>query len=310
MKQYLLCNLIAAVLIADNKFRENSMIVTHIFGGLGNQLFQLAIGKAVAKTLGVELRMDTRYFDKPRPDIMCLKHFTDNTPEADRVGLPAMRHDGILKFLKAKLDCAGFQVFKETSMQFDPGFKNLADNTHLQGYWQSELYFDEFESYIQDQLSVVTPPTLENKQVMLEQDKCFPVSLHVRRGDYILNAKFNAVHGSCDMDFYRRAADYIASKCDTEPTFFAFSDEPEWARENLKLDHKMRIISHNGTEHNYEDIRLMSRCRHHIVANSSFSWWGAWLNPDPAKIIVAPTHWFADPDLQNNNVVPEKWIRM
>ncbi len=286
------------------------MIVTHIFGGLGNQLFQFAFGKALAARLGVELRIDTRYFDRPRPDELCLHHFSIQTPEVERRGLPPMRHDGLLPYLAGKLRGHRWTMFRETSLGYDPAAETLGDNTYLKGYWQTELYFRDHADLVRAHLQVVTPPTDENRQVMDEQDSCYPVSLHVRRGDYVSNPKFNATHGTCDLDYYRRAADLIVERTRCEPVFFAFSDEPDWVRENLKLPYPMRIVSHNGPEHNYEDIRLMSRCRHHIIANSSFSWWGAWLNPDPDKIVIAPRRWFADPGMQKHDLVPEGWITL
>ena len=102
----------------------------------------------------------------------------------------------------------------------------------------------------------------------------------------------------------------ISESSTVAPTFFAFSDEPDWVRDNLDLPYDMVIVSHNRVERNYEDIRLMARCRHHIVANSSFSWWGAWLNPDPDKMVIAPSRWFADPAKDDSDLVPQSWLRM
>ncbi len=286
------------------------MIVTHIFGGLGNQLFQFAFGKALSARLGVDLAIDTRYFDRPRPDALCLHHFSIRTPEADRKGLPAMRHDGLLPYLAARMRGHRWTMFRERSLAYDPAAEMLGDNTYLKGYWQTERYFRDHADLVRAHLQVVTPPTDENRRVMEEQEGCLPVSLHVRRGDYVSNPKFNATHGTCDLDYYRRAADLIVERIGEQPVFFAFSDEPDWVRDNLRLPYPMRIVSHNGPEHNYEDIRLMSRCRHHIVANSSFSWWGAWLNPDPDKIVIAPRRWFADPKMQKHDLVPESWITL
>jgi len=286
------------------------MIVTQIYGGLGNQLFQFAFGKALAARLNTELRIDTRFFNKPRPHGLGLHHFSIDTPEVERKRLPAMRHDGLLPYLAAKIRGDDWTMFKEKSLAYDPAEKTLGDGTYLKGYWQTELYFKDHADLVRQHLQVITPPTDENRKVMEEQDSCYPVSLHVRRGDYVSNPKFNAVHGTCDLDYYRRAADLIVERIGREPVFFAFSDEPDWVRDNLKLPYPMRIVSHNGPEHNYEDIRLMYRCRHHIVANSSFSWWGAWLNPDPDKIVVAPKRWFADPAMQDHNLVPESWVQI
>jgi glycosyl transferase family 11 len=286
------------------------MIVSHMFGGLGNQLFQFAIGKAMAARLGVEFRMDSRYFDRPRPDNLCMQHFGHGTAQVHRIGLPAMRQDGLLPYIGATLRGSRFRLYKETTLGYDPATRDLGDGTYLKGYWQSEKYFKDHAKLVRDHLSITTPPTPENSATMLAQDACFPVSLHIRRGDYVTNAKFNATHGTCDLDYYRRAADYLAERSASAPTFFAFSDDPDWVRDNLNLPYKMHFVSHNGVETNYEDVRLMSRCRHHIIANSSFSWWGAWLNPDPDKIVVAPKRWFAAPDMQDHDLVPEDWVQL
>jgi len=286
------------------------LIVTHLFGGLGNQLFQFAFGKALATRLGVELRLDARYFDKPRPDELCIHHFGHDTPDADRRRLPAMRHDGLLPYIAAKMRATPYTMFKESGLKYDPAAEALGDNTYLKGYWQSELYFRDQADVVRNSLSVVTPPTPENARVLEDLDRVLAVSLHVRRGDYVSNPKFNATHGTCDLDYYRRAADLVAGRAGRDVVFYAFSDEPDWVRENLKLPHEMRIISHNGAAHNYEDIRLMRHCAHHIIANSSFSWWGAWLNPDKDKMVVTPDRWFASPSMQDHNLLPPEWIRL
>ena len=292
------------------KYRDRHMIVTHLFGGLGNQLFQFATGKGLAERLGVELRLDARYFDKPRPDALCIHHFGHKTKDVVRKNLPAMRQDGLIPYIAAKLRGTTYNVFKETGLAYDPAFEALEDNTYLKGYWQSERYFRDQSDAVRASLAVVTPPTADNILVLKEYDTCFPVSLHVRRGDYVSNAKFNATHGTCDLDYYRRAADLVAERCKQDVIFYAFSDEPDWVRDNLRLPHQMRIVSHNGPEHNYEDIRLMSHCRHHIIANSSFSWWGAWLNPNADKMVVTPSRWFADPAMQKHDLLPPEWIRL
>ena len=95
-----------------------------------------------------------------------------------------------------------------------------------------------------------------------------------------------------------------------DPTFFVFSDDPAWAAENLRLGFPMQVVAHNGRERATEDLRLMAACRHHILANSSFSWWGAWLNPSPDKIVVAPQPWFRDPAMDESTIVPERWLRL
>jgi len=267
------------------------MIVTHLFGGLGNQLFQFAIGKSLAARLGVELRLDARYFDIPRPDELCIHHFGHQTQNVERSLLPATRQEGLIPYIAGKLRGMPFQMFKESGLAYDPAFEALGDDTYLKGYWQSERYFRDHADLVRASLDIVTPPTPENARLLNELSGVLAISLHVRRGDYVSNPKFNATHGTCDLDYYRRAADLVAQRSQRDVVFYAFSDEPDWVRENLKLPHEMRIVSHNGPQHNYEDIRLMRHCTHHIIANSSFSWWGAWLNPYPDKMVVTPSRW-------------------
>lgn len=132
----------------------------------------------------------------------------------------------------------------------------------------------------------------------------------MRRGDYVRNARFAAHHGTCTADYYARALRHVAQKMGAEPVVYAFSDDPEWVSENLKLPAKTKVLAHNVASRNVEDLRLMSACRHHIIANSSFSWWGAWLNPRQDKIVTAPSRWFADPANINPDIWANGWARI
>ena len=288
------------------------MIATHIYGGLGNQMFQLAHGLSLAARLQTELVIDTRYYDRKRPTGMALSlsHFDIKAPEITRHRLPAVMDDGLFAFLKAQISGTDWQFYREAGPAYDAATRTLPDSTYLRGYWQSERYFNDHADLVRDRLQLLTPPGDETLTVMKAQDACLPVSLHIRRGDYVSNVKFSSIFGTCDLDYYRRAADRIAANSATEPTFFAFSDDPDWVAENLKLPYETVLVRHNGPDQNYDDIRLMTRCRHHIIANSSFSWWGGWLNPDPDKIVIAPARWFADPSREIHDIVPESWLRL
>lgn len=138
---------------------------------------------------------------------------------------------------------------------------------------------------------------------------CNAVSLHIRRGDYISNATTNTIHGTCNLDYYKRAVEYI-KKNSVSPIFFIFSDDIDWVKDNLHLNEKHYYIDWNNADTNYEDMRLMSLCKHNVIANSSFSWWGAWLNNNPKKIVIAPQKWFNDSKLNTFDVIPEKRIKI
>ena len=135
------------------------------------------------------------------------------------------------------------------------------------------------------------------------------MSLHVRRTDYVQNALTNKIHGVCDQDYYASCVRYIGDQV-SNPHFFIFSDEPQWAKDNLMFDFPMTVVDCNDASRNYEDLRLMSTCKHNIIANSSFSWWGAWLNSNPNKIICAPKQWFTDSTRNTKDLIPSNWIRL
>jgi hypothetical protein len=111
------------------------------------------------------------------------------------------------------------------------------------------------------------------------------------------------------LDYYRRAVDVILQQC-RGAHFFVFSDDPDWARANVEVPAPLHFVTHNSARPDFEDLRLMSLCRHHIIANSSFSWWGAWLNGGSGKVVVAPTQWFIDPRIDTRDLIPPGWIRV
>lgn len=135
------------------------------------------------------------------------------------------------------------------------------------------------------------------------------VSIHVRRGDYAQDRITQQVHGLCGLDYYDRAAQYIAAHV-AAPHFFIFSDDMPWVKENLKLSFPVTFVDHNNESSDYNDLLLMSLCDHHIIANSSFSWWGAWLSDSAEKIVIAPQMWFANSNADTKDLLPDSWVRL
>jgi hypothetical protein len=282
------------------------MISTRIRGGLGNQLFQYCAGRSLALRLGVDLSVDLRDFDKPRAFKVGLGHFNVQTVPAER--LPLAREDGV-RGLGKLLRSDTLRTYREASLAYDPNFETLSDETLLKGYWQTERYFSAHETEIRRDLQIVTEPSALNAKMLGEIEACNAVSLHIRRGDYVSNEKFNAAHGTCDLAYYARAAGFVAERVG-EPVIYAFSDDPEWVAENLKLPFEVRYVGHNDGDTNYEDLRLMATCKHHLIAHSSFSWWGAWLNPSLDKVVASPTQWFANPGKINPDILPAGWHKV
>ena len=178
------------------------------------------------------------------------------------------------------------------------------------GYWQSEKYFKENKDAIRKEFSLKSPlsPKAQEASAKIARAKC-SVSLHVRRGDYVSDAKTNQHHGTCGPGYYAQALEYIASKAGKDIAAFMFSDDIEWVKKNMLLPYSAIYVSSPEIP-DYEELILMSQCRHHIIANSSFSWWGAWLDPRADKIIVAPKQWVQVGNSKMKDVVPEGWVRI
>jgi hypothetical protein len=180
---------------------------------------------------------------------------------------------------------------------------------YLQGYWQSERYFLKHASTIRKDFTFRQSPSGQNADLMRTILDSAAVSIHVRRGDYVSNPKTFANHGICTPEYYFNAIDIMRQRV-PNARFFAFSDDPQWVTSVLapRCD-GMIVVDHNQAEDSCNDMQLMSLCRHHIIANSSFSWWGAWLNQNPDKIVVAPRNWFAN-GKDSTDLIPETYIRL
>jgi len=287
------------------------MITSRLIGGLGNQMFQYAAARALALRVSTDLMLDTRAFIDYKVHSYGLDWFSIQADVIDNVSFTTLRHDSFLKRVGRRFGVGlGKNVYLEKGFSFDPAVLLLKDGACLEGYWQSERYFADFSDQIRADLTVITPPNDENLSWLERIRSGTSISIHVRRGDYVTNPSANTVHGLCDLDYYRRAAAYVAGKLEGEAKFYVFSDDPEWVRENLELPYEMHYVNHNDASRNYEDLRLMSNCSHHIIANSSFSWWGAWLNPSSSKIVVAPKKWFRDESVDTCDLIPSTWIRL
>ncbi len=201
------------------------------------------------------------------------------------------------------------QYIKEKYFHFDPCILKTSDNTYIEGYWQSEKYFKEIENIIRKEFTIKCGEDSLNKKmskVILEKSS---ISIHVRRGDYVENPVTKEFHGVCSLNYYYSAIKKITDVV-KNPHFFIFSDDPQWAKKNLKISYPVTYVTHNLGKKDFEDLRLMSLCKHHIVANSSFSWWGAWLCKNPNKIIYAPIKWFRNAKNNTKDLIPETWDRI
>ncbi len=297
------------------------MIITLLKGGLGNQMFQYAMARRLALKHGTDLALDLRSLldpapgDSPRP--FELGHFNIVAQPATLRDVVEMsgRYSGsiqrILVGVRRLVGLARFRVncYTERCFQFSPEELTMSDATYLDGFWQSERYFMDVEPHIRQEFTLRHLPCEDSRKLADFIESVEAVSLHVRRGDYITNPSTANYHGTCSLEYYRQAVDMIAGYL-ANPYFFIFSDDQSWVQSELHLSHPHSFVANNGPAHAHDDLWLMSLCNHNIIANSSFSWWGAWLNQYDKKIVIAPRNWFRNPDIDTSDLIPANWIRI
>ncbi len=287
-----------------------SNVIVKLNGGLGNQMFQWAIARMLEEQTNVKALLDMSFFKKgyARPydlGIFKLK------PMFVEDFWTKVKLDFIWSFRKKMSwkQCLGINLYSEKHFHFDPNINQVKDNTYVEGFFQSEKYFKCIEIVLRDDFTFLEPTTGENTKILEQIQSTNSISLHIRRGDYVQKKRYQNAYATCSLDYYKRGVELIAEKFEN-PTLFIFSDDIEWVKENLKLPYESVYVSHNTGGKSFEDMRLMSLCKHNVIANSSFSWWGAWLNKNPEKIVIGPQKWFNDDKIVQTDVIPECWIRL
>jgi hypothetical protein len=298
-------------------------IVVRIQGGTGNQLFQYAFARGVSAKLGCEYLIDRRVCDDARYDPhkihrkYSLDLFKTKVPVADdsvMFGFVGIRKyykafDTFYKYLRGKRFFMPF-YYPERTFAYDPEVWNINRTTYFDGDWQTDKYFSHIADEIRAEVTAARPLSEQTKKTIEEIRKVTAVSLHVRRGDYVTDPLAAVMHGTCTMEYYQAAIAHIEKNLQN-PHFFIFSDDFAWASENFKtLKHPVTCIK--GSEvSDYEDLSMMRECKHHIIANSSFGWWGAWLNPRKDKIVIAPKVWFRNaPKANTKDIYADNWVRL
>lgn len=305
-----------------------NMVILRMWGGLGNQMFIYAFARRLIKE-GRTAKADMNWYENfsSHNGYELERIFDISFPIANSIEVSKYTDNkiGILHTIKRR-------AFKSNSQKSFSGHKAITfyqevfrfDDVYLQGYWQSEKYFSPIEGELRRKFIF----DLENRDNSLKYNdfyqnflscKC-KVSLHVRRGDYLSERKisFNGLvyqlilgktpelGGVCTEEYYSNAIDLVENKT-VNPHYYVFSDDIEWCKINLRLpENRYTFVDINKKEDSYLDMYLMSQCNHNIIANSSFSWWGAWLNSHDDKIVIAPDRWFKDG--YSGDIIPEDWI--
>ena len=289
------------------------MFVIQLMGGLGNQMFQYAAGRALSLKRNTPFVVD---FDDPY--IYAKRSFgldVFNLEYQNATGSQLSKSKPKTKVMRRLYKWTGndpdkYLYREKKDFHYQPELFTCPDESYISGFWQSEKYFADIADTIRQDFGFKTEPSEANKIWLSKIKPVNAVSIHIRRGDYVSVAHTNQLHGTCDLDYYQKAISTIAGKVDN-PVFFCFSDDIDWVKENLKTDHEMHYVDSNispGSGH--EDMRLMSNCKHHIIANSSFSWWGAWLNPNKDKVVIAPKKWLNSSEIIVKDLIPDSWIKL
>lgn len=290
-------------------------------GGLGNQMFQCAFAYVLAKKSNSQVLFDFSYFEEVPDDKNVvirpfeLNFFNTDCKKASGDDLKKVVHADNRSIISKIL----WKIFKigkckprkniitqKKAYEFDKKLFNNLDYYYYDGYFQNEKYFKDYRDEILKLFSLNETLDEKNQAILDNILQTNSVSIHVRRGDYVTLKSANDFHGVCTLDYYKKAIKYISKRI-KNPHFFLFSDDIGWVMDNLKTDYPFTVIDFNPLK-GWMDMNLMKNCKHNITANSSFSWWSAWLNDNPDKIVIAPEKWI----LQKSkcNIIPKNWVKM
>lgn len=292
------------------------MITVNISGGLGNQMFQYAAGYALARRLQQDVLllddMARIYGEGTRCKLGEVFSLDEKLGRGSELieffgwrARPSMRRlmaKNIMRFFVPR-----GMVF-EPHFHYWPSFKALTEVKYLHGYWQSPQYFEGYENDIRCSFQFKGGLTQADNEVFQMMRQGPSVAIHIRRGDYT-NSKNSQIYVQLGREYYQAAIRLMREKI-SDPRFYVFSDDPGWVRENILDDDSMLLVDHNTGINSFNDMRLMSLADHNIIANSTFSWWGAWLNQNPNKIVVSPRNWFQSPKMNSSDVCPSDWVRI
>jgi hypothetical protein len=275
-------------------------------------MFQYSAARAVALRHGVSLKLDLSWFGTDPDRKYALSPFSIDAETfiANRQPPKSLVARISRRIRRGSVSRKGRATYyAEKSFRYDPAIETLHSPVELDGYFQSERYFDAYRDQIIQDFTLREGPEPVTCELLDRISSSEAIALHIRRGDYVTNAATNAYHGTCDMDYYRSGLDIVRQGM-SRPHCFVFSDDPRWARENLQTDIPTTFVDVHASDRAHEDLRLMRACKRFVIANSSFSWWGAWLGQSADKVVVAPRRWFKDEKMDTSDLIPDDWIQV
>ena len=295
------------------------MVIAKLSGGLGNQMFQYACAIAVAEHLECECKFDLDWFDYSTLHNGLEIHnvFGVELPRATPLDVKAVLgwRSPIIMALGPRILSEKISFFTRKLMLTEHAFSGFIEkrakkggDVYMAGYWQSEDYFLDKKKVICSAFQFIDTSNANEYENKIINSR-HPVSMHIRRGDYVTDKKSNDLLGVCSINYYRQAAKDLENRLDETPTYFVFSDDLNWAKEQLDFLENIVFVEGNEGAKSYLDMYLMSLCEHHVIANSSFSWWGAWLALSKNKIVYAPSPWFNQGEALKS-ICPSRWLLM
>lgn len=288
---------------------KDKPILVKLDGRMANQMFQWAFARSLAVKTGCNIFFDD---SKETPK---LGHFRASR-EMVMVDKPLWNRilRKIIPFRNLRNEVTQLKfknyphITEEIFCKFQPELLQTEAPAHISGFFQTEKYFKDIRKTLIRDFKLIEKLNEDNKKILDQIQSTEAISVHFRRGDY-LKARVANVFGACCEEYYQKGIDEIASKIDKTPTIFVFSDDINWVKENIKFKYDTVYVNINSGKQGYFDLELMKKCKHNIIANSSFSWWGAWLNENPDKIVIAPKIWLKTLD-NDYDIIPTDWIRL
>ena len=285
------------------------MIISHILGGMGNQMFQYAAGRCLAHLNQTQLKLDVTGFNEYKLRNFDLQSLHTDcrfaSPAEIKNLLPSHNLEKALQYLFPKKKRT---YYREKYFHFDDNMLGFGPNVYIKGYFQSEKYFLPVKQIIQKEFAF-KDEFIKNVKAFADNTRSADsVSVHIRRGDMKNDPVMAERHGVIPLAYYQKGIEIMRSKI-SNPHFYFFSDDINWAKENF-ANADATFVSGEISKTHFEDLYLMSQCGHNIIANSSFSWWGAWLNNNPNKIVIAPNKWFNSGPQDTEDLVPSTWYKV
>lgn len=315
--------MLQSYIVGKNNYGEGILKkkIVKINGGLGNQMFQYAFACALSKKFNIDITLDLSWISdtnnykgaavrKFELNVFEINYETATEDDLKRIVYPEKQNSKekfLWKIFRIKKYKSPGNIFIDKNcFIYNKKMWNSSEYYYYDGYYQNEKYFKHIQKDIIKKFNSSAPLDEKNQQMLNEILQTNSVSIHIRRGDYVTLESAKNFHGNCSLDYYQKAVEYIASKVES-PHFYLFSDDIDWVTKNLKIEYPFTIVDFNQDK-GWLDLNLMKRCKHNIIANSTFSWWGAWLNENPHKIVISPKNWIIQK--LKCDVIPREWVKL